>query len=215
MRNAVDHGTASFELEPPSEAEMTRRHAGAARRRISVPGRGSSTAPSSATPMPGPTGRGRPTASASRTRSMSTPKAQRRGIGRALLDRLIADADAARLPPDDRGDRRFSADALDRAAPRRRLLMIGTFENVGFKFGPLARYRADAARARRGREDEAAIRASWSGTAGGHPRPTMVGPAVSGIGYDRRDSLGLSSTRSTRSSSWPRRTIRPVADTTL
>ena len=63
------------------------------------------------------------------------PSSQRRGIGRALLERLIADAEAG-------GFRQMiavigdSANAssieLHRAAGFR---MVGTFDNVGFKFG--------------------------------------------------------------------------------
>jgi phosphinothricin acetyltransferase len=63
------------------------------------------------------------------------PQSHRRGIGRALLDRLIADSEAA-------GFRQMiavigdSANAgsieLHRAAGFR---MVGTFDNVGFKFG--------------------------------------------------------------------------------
>ena len=63
------------------------------------------------------------------------PQAQRRGVGRALLDRLIAELES-------RGFRQMLAvigDSaqvasieLHRAAGFR---MVGTFENVGFKFG--------------------------------------------------------------------------------
>ena len=64
------------------------------------------------------------------------PEAQRRGVGRAAARASDRRMRGARLPPDDRGDRRFGADAVDRAAPRARASsMVGAFENVGFKFG--------------------------------------------------------------------------------
>ena len=87
---------------------------------------------------------------ASRIRSTSRRTMHRRGIGRALLMRLIAECERARLPADDRGDRRFSAPgrARSRCTSRAASSMVGTFENVGFKFGRWLDTRADAARAR-------------------------------------------------------------------
>ena len=83
--------------------------------------------------MRAPTGRGRPIAGASRIRS-TWPGAQRRGVGRALLDRLVAEAER-------RGFRQMIAvigDSaqtpsieLHRAAGFR---LIGNVENVGYKF---------------------------------------------------------------------------------
>ena len=61
--------------------------------------------------------------------------AQRRGVGRALLDRLIADSEACGFRQmiaviGDTGN--TGSIELHRAAGFR---MVGTFENVGFKFG--------------------------------------------------------------------------------
>ena len=118
------------------------------------------------------------------------PNAQRRGVGRVLLEHLIEECER-------RGFRQMIAvignSAQTPSIELHRALgfrMIGTVENVGYKFDRWLDSVNDAARARRRRDDQARLNAS-----------TRLGP--------------LSSTRSTRSSSWPRRTIRPVADTTL
>ena len=71
--HAVTHGTASFELEPPDEAEMARRmqtllDGGYPYIVAEIDGA------SRAMPMPARTGRGRPIASASRIRSTSIPQ---------------------------------------------------------------------------------------------------------------------------------------------
>ncbi len=82
---------------------------------------------------------------------------------------------------------------LHRAAGFR---MVGTFENVGFKFDrwldSVLMQRALGHRARRTKAAMAGVKS-----------------------YTATRLTDLSSARSTRSSSWPRRTIRPVADTTL
>jgi L-amino acid N-acyltransferase YncA len=131
---AVRYGTASFEIEPPDEREMTRRfealHAGSypylvAEQDSAILGYA----------YAGPY-RARPAYHWSVEDSIYiAPQAQRRGIGRLLLDRLISDAEAG-------GFRQMiavigdSANAgsieLHRAAGFR---MVGTFDNVGFKFG--------------------------------------------------------------------------------
>ena len=71
--HAVLHGTASFELDPPDEAEMTRRMQalldGGFPYIVAENGRQQSWA----MPMPGPIAPGRLTASRSRIRSMSIP----------------------------------------------------------------------------------------------------------------------------------------------
>ena len=107
--HAVAHGTASFELEPPDEAEMARRM------RALLDG----GFPYLAAEIDGAL-LGYAYAGPYRTRPAYrftvedsiyiAPAAQRRGVGRALLDRLIAESEQPRLPADDRGDRRFRAD---------------------------------------------------------------------------------------------------------
>jgi L-amino acid N-acyltransferase YncA len=132
--HAVRHGTASFEIEPPDVAEMARRQdallAGGfpylvAERNGGIAGYA----------YAGPY-RARPAYRWSVEDSIYIdPQMQGRGIGRALLERLLAEAET-------RGFRQMiavigdSANApsieLHRAAGFR---MVGTFDNVGFKFG--------------------------------------------------------------------------------
>ena len=132
--HAVCHGTASFELEPPDETEM-------ARRMDTLLDGGF---PYLVYETDGAV-RGYAYAGAYRPRRAYRfsvedsiyidPAAQRRGIGRALLDRLLVEAEA-------RGFRQMIAVigdsaqepsiALHRAAGFRH---IGTLEAVGFKFG--------------------------------------------------------------------------------
>ena len=129
-------------------------------------------------------------------------EAHRRGVGRALLDRLIVESEA-------RGFRQMiavigdSAQApsieLHRAAGFR---LIGAIEVGGIQIRPLARFRPDATCARAGRVDDAVERSAAPRTRGVYASPAI---RLS----DR------SSTRSTRSSSWPRLRISPVTDTTL
>jgi L-amino acid N-acyltransferase YncA len=132
--HAVRHGTASFELEPPDEKEMRRRYeslrAGPYPYLVAELG-GAIAGYAYAGPY-----RDRPAYYWTVEDSIYiAPQSHRRGIGRALLDRLIADSEAG-------GFRQMiavigdSANAgsieLHRAAGFR---MIGTFDNVGFKFG--------------------------------------------------------------------------------
>jgi len=132
--HAVRNGTASFELDPPDEAEMARRwcalRAGGYPYFVAVRD-GAVAGYAYAGPY-----RARPAYRWSVEDSIYIdPAAQRRGIGRALLDRLIAEAQA-------RGFRQMIAvigDAaqtpsieLHRAAGFR---LVGTLESVGFKFG--------------------------------------------------------------------------------
>lgn len=132
--HAVRHGTASFELEPPDDAEMMRRL------RALVDGgypylvceeAGALLGYAYAGPY-----RPRPAYRWSVEDSVYVaPQAQRRGVGRVLLARLLAEAEA-------RGFRQMIAVigdsaqepsiALHRAAGFRH---VGTFEAVGFKFG--------------------------------------------------------------------------------
>lgn len=131
--HAVAHGTASFEIEPPDEAEMTRRQ------RALIDG----GFPYIAAELDGAllgyayagSYRARPAYRFTVENSIYVdPMAQRRGVGRALLDRLIAESAG-------RGFRQMiavigdSAQAasiqLHRAAGFR---MVGTIESVGYKF---------------------------------------------------------------------------------
>ena len=131
--HAVRHGTASFETEPPDEAEMARRQAALA----------AGGYPFLVAELAGAVA-GYAYAGPYRTRPAYrftvedsiyvAPQAQRGGIGRALLERLLDDAQA-------RGFRQMIAVigdsaqtpsiALHRACAFR---LIGTFEAVGFKF---------------------------------------------------------------------------------
>lgn len=131
---AVREGTASFELEPPDEAEMTRRYEGLM----------SGGYPYVVAEVGG-TVAGYAYAGVYRARPAYRwtiedsvyidTRMQRRGLGSILLHRLIAESEA-------RGFRQMIAvigDSahtgsieLHRAAGFR---MVGTFENVGFKFG--------------------------------------------------------------------------------
>ncbi len=130
---AVDHGTASFELDPPSEDEMTRRM------RALLDGGfpywiaeldGIVVGYAYAGPY-----RTRPAYRFTVEDSIYVdPRAQGRGIGRALLDRLIADSTSRgfRLMIAVIGDSAQTPSIeLHRAAGFK---MVGTFENVGFKF---------------------------------------------------------------------------------
>lgn len=131
---AVRHGTASFELDPPDENEMTRRyralHSGGYPFLVAEVG---STIAGYA--YVGPY-RSRPAYNWTVEDSVYVaPRSHRQGIGRALLASLIEQSEA-------RGYRQMiaiigdSANAasieLHRAAGFR---MIGTFDDVGYKFG--------------------------------------------------------------------------------
>jgi L-amino acid N-acyltransferase YncA len=131
---AVREGTASFELAPPDEAEMTRRYetlmAGGYPYLVAEVG-GILAGYAYAGVY-----RARPAYRWTIEDSVYVdPSMQRRGLGRILLDRLIAESE-------ERGFRQMiavigdSAHAgsieLHRAAGFR---MVGTFEHVGFKFG--------------------------------------------------------------------------------
>jgi L-amino acid N-acyltransferase YncA len=132
--HAVRHGTASFELDPPDEAEMARRQ-----RALTEDGfpylvaelDGGIAGYAYAGPY-----RARPAYRFSVEDSVYVAaEAHRRGVGRALLDRLIVESEAC-------GFRQMiavigdSAQApsieLHRAAGFR---LIGAIESVGFKFG--------------------------------------------------------------------------------
>jgi L-amino acid N-acyltransferase YncA len=132
--HAVRHGTASFELEPPDEAEMTRRQKTlldggfpylVATRDAAVLGYA----------YAGPY-RARPAYRFSVENSVYVAaEAHRRGAGRALMDRLIAESEARgyRLMIAVIGDSAQTPSIeLHRAAGFK---LVGTFEGVGYKFG--------------------------------------------------------------------------------
>jgi L-amino acid N-acyltransferase YncA len=132
--HAVLHGTASFELEPPDESEMARRQ-----RTLVERGHPYLVAETDAAVLgyayAGPY-RARPAYRWSVEDSVYiAPDAQRRGIGRALLVRLIAESEA-------RGFRQMIAVIGDSAQlpsiELHRALgfrLVGTFAAVGFKHG--------------------------------------------------------------------------------
>jgi L-amino acid N-acyltransferase YncA len=132
--HAVRHGTASFELEPPSQREMARRYEAlrsggypylVAQLEREIMGYA----------YAGPY-RARPAYRWTVEDSIYiAPAAQRRGIGRALLDRLIAEAELGgfRQMLAVIGDSaNVGSIELHRAAGFR---LVGTFDNIGFKFG--------------------------------------------------------------------------------
>ena len=132
--HAVRHGTASFELEPPSEREMARRYE--ALRSGGYPYlvaqlEGEIMGFAYAGPY-----RARPAYRWTVEDSIYVaPAAQRRGIGRALLDRLIAEAERGgfRQMIAVIGDSaNVGSIELHRAAGFR---LVGTFDDIGFKFG--------------------------------------------------------------------------------
>ena len=132
--HAVRHGTASFEIEPPNEREMARRYEA-----LRAGGYPYLVAEVDGVIMgyayAGPY-RARPAYRWSVEDSVYVaPTSQRRGVGRALLERLIAEAEMAgfRQMIAVIGDSaNVGSVELHRAAGFR---MVGTFDNVGFKFG--------------------------------------------------------------------------------
>jgi L-amino acid N-acyltransferase YncA len=132
--HAVRHGTASFEIEPPDEAEMARRHdallAGGYPFLVAERG-GEMMGYAYAGPY-----RPRPAYRWTVEDSIYiAPAAQRHGIGRALLARLIAEAEAG-------GFHQMIAVIGDSVQPASIALhaaagfrLVGTLAAVGFKFG--------------------------------------------------------------------------------
>jgi L-amino acid N-acyltransferase YncA len=131
--HAVRRGTASFELEPPDEAEMTRRM-----RALLDAGYPYLVAETGSAVLgyayAGPY-RTRPAYRYTVENSVYiAPEAQRRGIGRALLDRLIGECEARnyRLMIAIIGDSAHTSSIeLHRAAGFK---LVGAFEAVGYKF---------------------------------------------------------------------------------
>jgi L-amino acid N-acyltransferase YncA len=131
--HAVRHGTASFELEPPDEAEMTRRmHA---LRDAGYPYLVAASGDAVAGYAYAGAYRARPAYRFSVENSIYVAAdAQRRGIGRALLERLIAECEARdyRLMIAVIGDSAQTPSIeLHRTAGFR---LVGTLEGVGYKF---------------------------------------------------------------------------------
>ena len=132
--HAVEHGTASFELEAPDETEITRRYQTLREGRFpyivaDIDGQVAGYA------YAGPY-RPRPAYRFAVEDSIYIdPTMQRRGIGRALLQRLLAETEAEgfRQMVAVIGDSGQTASIeLHKALGFR---MIGTFEAVGYKFG--------------------------------------------------------------------------------
>ncbi len=131
---AVRYGTASFEIDPPDADEMRRRYeelrAGGYPFLVAELG-----AAIAGYAYAGPY-RARPAYRWSIEDSIYIVRqSQRRGLGRALLERLIMDAEKGgfRQMIAVIGDSANAASIeLHRAAGFR---MVGTFDNVGFKFG--------------------------------------------------------------------------------
>ncbi len=131
---AVRHGTASFEIEPPDEREMARRYEA-----LRTGGYPYLVAELDGEIL-GFAYAGPYRARAAYRWSVEdtiyvAPSSQRRGIGRALLEQLIVDAEAG-------GFRQMIAVIGDSANAASIELhcaagfrMVGTFDNVGFKFG--------------------------------------------------------------------------------
>jgi len=128
--HAVRHGTASFELEPPDEAEMTRRMR--ALIDAGYPYLVAESADAIAGYAYAGAYRARPAYRFSVENSIYVaPDAHRRGVGRALLDRLIAECEARsyRLMIAVIGDSAQTPSIeLHRAAGFR---LVGTLEGIG------------------------------------------------------------------------------------
>jgi L-amino acid N-acyltransferase YncA len=131
---AVRHGTASFEIEPPDEREMTRRFE--ALRAGGYPYLVAELAGAIAGYAYAGPYRARPAYYWTLEDSIYIdPQSHRRGIGRALIERLIAQSEASgfRQMIAVIGDSaNIGSIELHRVAGFR---MVGTFDNVGFKFG--------------------------------------------------------------------------------
>ena len=132
--HAVEHGTASFEIEAPDEAEITRRYKTLREGRypfIVADVDGEIAGYAYAGPY-----RPRPAYRFAVEDSVYIdPTMRRRGIGRALLQRLLAEAEAEgfRQMVAVIGDSNQTPSiALHEALGFR---MVGTFEAVGYKFG--------------------------------------------------------------------------------
>jgi L-amino acid N-acyltransferase YncA len=131
---AVRHGTATFEIEPPEETEMARRHRALVARGYPyfVAERGGTVAGYA---YAGPY-RDRPAYNWCVEDSIYVaPEHHRKGLGRLLLTRLIAECEALgfRQMLGVIGDSANTASVAVHAAAGFRL--IGAFQSVGFKHG--------------------------------------------------------------------------------
>jgi L-amino acid N-acyltransferase YncA len=132
--HAVEHGTASFELEPPSEAEMSQRQ-----QALLTGGYpylvAECTGQVAGYAYAGPYRERRAYDWCVEDSIYIAPELHRRGIGRLLLTRLIAAAEARgfRQMIGVIGDSANTASVAVHAAAGFRL--IGTFQAIGFKHG--------------------------------------------------------------------------------
>ena len=132
--DAVIHGTASFELEPPTEAEMARRMEALLARRYAylVAERGGAVVGYA---YVGPYRDRRAYDWCVEDTVYVAPEFHRQGIGRLLLTRLVAKAEALgyRQMIGVIGDSANTGSVAVHAAAGFRL--IGTFQSIGFKHG--------------------------------------------------------------------------------
>jgi L-amino acid N-acyltransferase YncA len=132
--DAVEYGTASFEIEPPDEAEMARRQ-----RALLVKGFPYIVAEAAGTVVgyayAGPYRDRRAYDWCVEDSIYVAPDFHRKGVGRRLLTRLIADAEARnyRQMLGVIGDSANTASVAIHAALGFRL--IGRFQSIGFKHG--------------------------------------------------------------------------------
>jgi L-amino acid N-acyltransferase YncA len=132
--HAVEHGTASFEIEPPDEAEMTRRYQALAAKHYPyiVAER---TGIVAGYAYAGPYRDRRAYDWCVEDSVYVAPEFHRQGIGRLLLTRLIAEVEALgfRQMIGVIGDSANVASVAVHAAAGFRL--VGTFQSIGFKHG--------------------------------------------------------------------------------
>jgi len=132
--HAVIHGTASFELEPPDEAEMARRQSALLARRFPYIVAELNDAVAGYA-YAGPYRDRRAYDWCIEDSIYIAPELHRRGIGRLLLMRLIAESEARgfRQMIGVIGDTANAASVAVHAACGFRL--IGTFQSIGYKHG--------------------------------------------------------------------------------
>ena len=167
--HAVRFGTASFEIDPPDAAEMGERFA------VLAAGGFPYLVAATDTGIAGYAYAGpyRTRVAYRNTVEDSVyldPQFHRRGIGRALLDRLVKRIRSARLPANGRRDRRFRASRLDRAASRRGFPDGRNARSRRPQVRPLDRHRPHAASPRPRRDDPAVTVSSPPGKATGRWR---------------------------------------------
>jgi L-amino acid N-acyltransferase YncA len=187
--HAVEHGTASFELTPPNEAEMVRRMEHLLDSNfpyLTAETDGVCCGYAYAGPY-----RARPAYRWSLEDSVYiAPDMHRRGIGRALLVALIETSQA-------RGFRQMIAVIGDST---RQAASVGLHEAVGFRHVGIL-------------QDVGFKHGRWLDSDAARVGTRRNRNAL--IGQFATSARDRSIARNTRSSSWPRRTIRPVAEITL